>query len=92
VGSPTTAAEHHSEQFLGGNMAVFQKTRIREILAGFLCATLICLIVEYVATPMQVVGHSMFPVLQHQDRVVIDKWTYQLWPIRRGDIVVIRQI
>ena len=38
---------------------------------------------------VSVSGESMEPVLQSGDRVLLDKITYRLRPIRRGDVVVV---
>ena len=45
----------------------------------------------YVAQMFYIPSGSMLPTLQIGDRIVVDKLTYHLYAVRRGDIVVFRR-
>jgi len=46
------------------------------------------LIVLFLVQVARVEGHSMAPTLANHDRLIINKFTYQVSPPRRGDIVM----
>ena len=53
-------------------------------LAALLCYFLI----SFVAQAFRVQGTSMLPLLHDGERIIVDKLSYRLEPIRRGDVVV----
>lgn len=56
-------------------------TSILITLQGFFIKT-------YIADIQYISANSMMPILQKGDRVLVDKWTYRLHTIQRGDIIV----
>ena len=54
----------------------------------FLAIIVVVFIVLFVVQPVRVEGTSMEPQLGDQERVFINKFTYRVFPIQRGDVVV----
>ena len=48
------------------------------------------LVIIFLYQPVKVEGTSMWPGLDDQERIFINKFVYRLEPIERGDIVVFR--
>jgi len=60
---------------------------LRDILFAIVLALII---IAFVYQPVKVEGTSMAPYLSDQERIFINKFTYQFGPIQRGDVVVFR--
>jgi signal peptidase I len=58
---------------------------LRDLLVAVALAAFIIL---FVYQPVRVEGTSMLPMLEDQDRLVINKFAYRFEDIRRGDVVV----
>ena len=58
---------------------------LRDILFAIVLALII---IAFVYQPVKVEGTSMAPYLSDQERIFINKFTYQFGPIERGDVVV----
>ena len=54
----------------------------------FLAVIIVVFFVLFVVQPVRVEGTSMEPQLGDQERVFISKFTYRVFPIERGDVVV----
>ena len=63
------------------------KEFIKDTLKYILFIVAVLVIAIYVIGLQQVVGDSMNPTLKNGDVVIIDKLTYKLIPLKRGDIV-----
>lgn len=48
----------------------------------------VVLLVTYVGQAFRVKGTSMQPLLENGERIIVEKLSYRLGPIRRGDVVV----
>src|SRR5207248_5169982 len=48
------------------------------------------LVIIFLYQPVKVEGTSMWPGLDDQERIFINKFVYRLEPIERGDVVVFR--
>jgi signal peptidase I len=56
----------------------------------FLAAVISAVIILFLYQPVRVEGTSMLPVLEDQDRLVINKFVYHIGEIHRDDVVVFR--
>jgi signal peptidase I len=64
---------------------------LREVLETVLPAVLIALLINlFLAQATRVYGQSMEPTLRSDQRLVIEKLSYQFHSPRRGDVVVLR--
>ncbi len=52
--------------------------------------TVSIIIIFFLYQPVRVEGTSMLPVLEDQDRVIINKMAFQVGDVHRGDVVVFR--
>jgi signal peptidase I len=60
-----------------------------ELLHDLSVAVLFCFfLVTYVGQAFRVQGASMQPLLQDDERILVNKFVYRLGPIQRGDVVV----
>ena len=60
-----------------------------ELLHDLSVAVLFCFfLITYVGQAFRVQGASMQPLLQDDERILVNKFAYRLGPIRRGDVVV----
>ncbi|MBI4165410.1 MAG: signal peptidase I [Acidobacteria bacterium] len=60
---------------------------LRDLILSLLLAFIV---IFFLYQPVQVEGTSMVPHLSHLERILVNKLTYRLGPIHRGDIVVFR--
>lgn len=60
---------------------------LRDLILSLLLAFVV---IFFLYQPVQVEGTSMAPRLTPHERILVNKLTYRLGPIRRGDIVVFR--
>ena len=60
---------------------------LRDLILSLLLAFVV---IFFLYQPVQVEGTSMVPHLSHHERILVNKLTYRLGPIQRGDIVVFR--
>lgn len=58
---------------------------LRDLILSLLLAFVV---IFFLYQPVQVEGTSMVPRLSHRERILVNKLTYRLGPIQRGDIVV----
>jgi signal peptidase I len=56
----------------------------------FLAAIISAVIILFLYQPVRVEGTSMLPMLEDQDRLVINKFVYHIGEIHRDDVVVFR--
>jgi signal peptidase I len=60
-----------------------------ELLHDFSIAVLFCFfLITFVVQAFRVQGASMLPLLDDNERIVVNKFIYRFQPIRRGDVVV----
>jgi signal peptidase I len=60
-----------------------------ELLHDLSVAVLFCFfLITYVGQAFRVQGASMQPLLEDDERILVNKFAYRLGPIRRGDVVV----
>jgi signal peptidase I len=60
---------------------------LRDLILSLLLAFIV---IFFLYQPVQVEGNSMVPHLFNHERILVNKLTYRLGPIQRGDIVVFR--
>lgn len=60
-----------------------------ELVPYIVVLLLVLLVKQYVVTPMQVKGDSMYPTLKDGDFMVLNKFSYNFHDIKRFDIVVV---
>ena len=60
----------------------------RPVIAIVVLAAIMFLVTGIAVTPAEVSGMSMEPSLHNQESILVDKWTYLLHPIARGDVIV----
>ncbi len=53
-------------------------------------AGLTLFVILFLFQPFRVEGTSMYPELQNQERIIVNKLAYRMGPIRRGDLVIFR--
>jgi len=91
------ASEQTSELALPVEPVVLPETEVRqrflragwEFLHDLSVAVLFCFfLIAFVAQAFRVQGTSMEPLLQDNERIVVNKFVYRFRPIQRGDVVV----
>jgi len=91
------ASEQASELSLPVEPAVLPEAEVRqrflragwEFLHDLSVAVLFCFfLIAFVAQAFRVQGTSMEPLLQDNERIVVNKFVYRFRPIQRGDVVV----
>ena len=66
-------------------------TEIRRFLRDLGFAFLACLFtLIFLFQPFKVEGTSMVPALRDQERILVNKFVYDLAEIKRGDVIVFR--
>src|SRR5207253_7699288 len=67
--------------------AAHVRSWLRDMIISLLLSALVII---FLYQPVKVEGTSMWPGLDDQERIFINKFVYRLEPIERGDIVVFR--
>ena len=89
-----TAGEAGAQQSVGASLRGGSARRtpygVRFLVDVMLGATLMALVHLFIVQISVVRGQSMRPALEDGDRLVVDRVCYQLTPVHRNDIVVLR--
>src|SRR5438477_10697517 len=67
--------------------AALVRSWLRDMIISLLLSALVII---FLYQPVKVEGTSMWPGLDDQERIFVNKFVYRLEPIQRGDIVVFR--
>ncbi len=71
--------------------AVARKSVLREYAEALIIAVLLALVIRtFVVQAFKIPSGSMLPTLQIGDHILVNKFEYHFWPIRRGDIIVFK--
>ena len=65
------------------------KENIKDISIYIIIIIAVLLCVQYVVTIQQILGPSMNPTLYEKDAVLLNKFSYRIWKIKRGDIIAL---
>lgn len=66
------------------------KEFIRDTIKVIICILLILFLLQYVFSVTKVVGSSMFPTLQDEELLVLNKVKYRFQDVKRGDIISLK--
>jgi signal peptidase I len=80
-GAPASFGDGASDAWRFFNPRYWLRDLILAVLLSFI-------VIVFLYQPVQVEGTSMLPRLENHERIFINKFIYDLEPIRRGDIVV----
>jgi signal peptidase I len=62
---------------------------VRRLIRDFSLALLFCILaIAFLVQPFKVEGTSMEPRLSADERILVNKMVYRVWPVERGDVVV----
>jgi signal peptidase I len=62
---------------------------VRGLVRDFAAALLLCVLaLAFLFQPFKVEGTSMQPRLSEDERILVNKMAYRIWPVARGDVVV----
>src|SRR5262249_11304315 len=76
---------HNPAEHKGRPVLAMLRGWLRDLLASL---ALSALVIIFLYQPVKVEGTSMWPELDDQERIFINKFVYKLEPIERGDVVV----
>ncbi len=61
---------------------------VREVIETIVLTLLLFFIIRLAVQNFNIDGHSMEPSLHNNELILVDKWSYQLHPPARGDVIV----